>query len=229
MLKHAGRSALLQRTLGSGLAAYLRFVRATSRLTIDPPDFFATLDANAPVIVAMWHGEHFLVPFARRQSDAVRVMISRSADGEINAIAAQKLGLGLIRASGAHKRHQVSKRGGARGFIEALKTLRSGVNVALTADVPKVSRVVGPGIIQLARRSGRPIMPVVVATSRTLHLDTWDKAAVSLPFGRMSVAIGPMLYVDADLTDDASEAARRTLQEAMDDTTARAYAAAKAS
>ena len=43
------------------LANYGRLVRATNRVIHDPPqDFYDPLDNNRAVIVALWHGEHFL-------------------------------------------------------------------------------------------------------------------------------------------------------------------------
>ena len=50
------------------------------------------------------------------------------------------------------------------GFKEMLSALEEGYNVALTADVPKVARVAGLGIVKLASASGRPIYPVAIAT-----------------------------------------------------------------
>jgi hypothetical protein len=38
--------------------------------------------------------------------------------------------------------------------------------IVLTADVPKVARVAGLGIVTLAKHSGCPIIPVAMATSR---------------------------------------------------------------
>ena len=52
-----------------------------------------------------------------------------------------------------------------------VRALEDGYNVALTADVPKRSRVAGLGIIMLARESGRPIMPFAMATSRFIRLE----------------------------------------------------------
>lgn len=227
MLKRAGRSPLLQRLVGNALAGYLLAVRKTSSFRLDPPDLYERIEGDLPAIIAMWHGQHFAVPFARPPSYDVRVMISRSADGEINAIAARKLGLGLIRASGAHHAHQVSKRGGLRGFIEAMRFLERGINVAMTADVPKVSRVAGLGIVQLARHSGRPILPIAVATSRHIDLSSWDRATINLPFSRMVAAAGDMIRVAPDADDDELEAARQTVEASLNETTVRAYALAK--
>ena len=93
----------------------------------------------------------------------MKVLVSRHRDGEINAIAAERLGIGIIRGSGTHGR-DVHRKGGVRGFRGMLDALAEGYNVALTADVPKVSRIAGRGIVQLAQVSGRPIYPIAIAS-----------------------------------------------------------------
>jgi lysophospholipid acyltransferase (LPLAT)-like uncharacterized protein len=224
MLKRLGRHPAVLKAVGSFLAGYLKFVRRTNRFLVDPPQIYERLPEHLPAVVAMWHGQHFMAPFIRPDGWDVSVMISRSADGEINAIAAEKLGLGLIRASGSQKAHQISKRGGMRGFIEAMRALRNGINVALTADVPKgPARVAGPGIVQLAKHSGRPIIPVAVATSRSIELNSWDKASINLPFGRGAIVIGDMIHVDPEADDEALEACRKAVEAGLNATTRRAY------
>ena len=119
-----------------------------------------------PAIIAMWHGQHFMAPFIKRpeRGHRAKVLISRHRDGEINARAAKRLGIGTIRGSGAHN-GEFHRKGGAVAFTEMLEALKQGYNVALTADVPKVSRVAGLGVVKLAQHSGRPIYPVAIATS----------------------------------------------------------------
>ncbi|GGE91766.1 DUF374 domain-containing protein [Stappia taiwanensis] len=227
MLKRIGRHPLVVNAGGALLAGYLRLVRRTSKLRFDPPNFHEIMGDNRPAIVTSWHGQHFLMPFARPEGWDVRVMISRSADGEINAIAARKLGLGTIRASGAHKAHQISKRGGLRGFIEALNLLKAGGFVAMSADVPKVSRIAGAGIITLARHSGRPIFPIAIATSRHITLGTWDRATINLPFSRMIIAAGEPVTVPKDADDALCEDLRRQLEDNMNAATERAWQLAR--
>jgi len=54
----------------AGLAAtYLRFVNLTSRLAFDPPEPYGKYIHLAPVIFTMWHGQHFMLPFARKARD----------------------------------------------------------------------------------------------------------------------------------------------------------------
>lgn len=224
MLKKFGRHPIVLKSIGTAMAWYLKMVRNTNRFVIEPSDIYETILPDVPVIVAMWHGQHFMAPFVRPEGWSVKVMISRSADGEVNAIAAQKLGLGLIRASGGRKAHQIKKRGGMRGFIEAMRALQNGDNVALTADVPKgPARVSGLGIVQLARHSGRRILPIAVATSRSIELNSWDKASVNLPFGKGSIAFGELIHVASDADDEALEEARLKVEAGLNATTKRAY------
>ena len=115
------------------------------------------------MILAMWHGQHFMAPFVRRPHHRAKVLISRHRDGEVNAIAAQRLGVETVRGSGNHDR-RFDEKGGVGAFWAMREALSEGWNMALTADVPKISRVAGAGIIKLARESGRPIIPIAVAT-----------------------------------------------------------------
>jgi len=221
-LKQLARSRAVQRTVGITAAEYLRFVWLTSRTVLDPPDIYDWVNANVPVIIAMWHGQHFMMPFIRRNYPA-KVLVSRHRDGEINAVAAERLGVGTIRGSGdAGGRFDL--KGGVGAFQGMLTALAEGYTVASTADVPKVSRVAGVGIIKLAQLSGRPILPVAVATSRRKVLANWDRTTINLPFSRLAMVGGDVVTVPADAEGDTLESCRRALEGALNRTTARAYA-----
>lgn len=223
MLKAIWRSRAVQQTLGSGLAGYLRLVRRTNRCITEHADDYARFAGLEPVILAMWHGQHFMIPVMKLDSQKFNVMISRHGDGELNAIAVEKLGFGLIRGSGAQRKDQIRKRGGVRALLAMLKVLEAGENVAMTADVPKVSRVCGKGIILLAKMSGRPIVPVAVCCSRRIDLKSWDATSIGLPFGTTSLVIGEAMPVAADADEAALEAHRVALEAAMDDVHRRGY------
>jgi lysophospholipid acyltransferase (LPLAT)-like uncharacterized protein len=104
--------------------------------------------------------------------------------------------------------------------------LQEGYIVALTADIPKVARVAGLGIIKLASASGRPIYPIAIATRRRLELKNWDRTAINLPFGRAARVAGEPIRVAADADGAALETARRALEASLNAATARAYALA---
>src|ERR1700757_2778462 len=173
-MKRIAASPAVQETVGTLGACYLKLVWHTSRVTLEPPTIYETV--KTPAIIAMWHGQHFMMPFIKKKDadHRAKVLISRHRDGEINARAAMRLGIGTIRGSGAHN-GEFHRKGGAVAFTEMLEALNEGYNVALTADVPKVSRVAGMGVVKLAQHSGRPIYPVAIATSRRIEFDNWDK------------------------------------------------------
>jgi hypothetical protein len=220
-----GRSAFVQRLLGSAMAGYLRLVQRTNRVIHPAGDVYAVVDTNEPVIIAFWHGQHLMQTFYRRPNDRCSVMISRHGDGEINAIAAEKLGMKVVRGSGAQRQDQVRKRGGIQALRSLLALLEAGEHVALTADVPKISRVAGEGIIALAQLSGRPIIPMAVVCSRRIDFKSWDAASLGLPFGKTAIITGAPIRIARDADAVAREATRRHLEAELDRIYSDAYAA----
>jgi lysophospholipid acyltransferase (LPLAT)-like uncharacterized protein len=215
-------SPWFQKTVGILAAEYLRLVWKTSSFVVEPANVYERAERDQPIILAMWHGQHFMTPFLRRHH-RVKVLISRHSDGEINAIAAERLGVGTIRGSGDHERRFAAK-GGVTAFRAMAQELAAGCNVALTADVPKVARVAGLGVVTLARESGQPIYPVAMATSRRMVFDNWDRTALNLPFSRGAIVAGDPIRVPAGADAGVLESARQTLQAALNAVTERAYA-----
>lgn len=227
MLKALTRRPAVQRLIGSVAARWLRLVHSTLTVVIDPPDALARAEAEMPFILAMWHGEHFLLPAGRPAHWPVKAIISRSGDGEIIARVCSAFGIEAIRASHGTTPEQIHRRGGVQGLIAALRELKAGSNLALTADVPKgPARVTGEGIVTIARHSGRPIIPFAVATTRRFHLDNWDRAAINLPFGRYAFVVGEPIRVPRDADEAAMAAARLAVTAELDRVHARAYALA---
>jgi lysophospholipid acyltransferase (LPLAT)-like uncharacterized protein len=221
LLKRLLSTSAFQETVGTAAAAYLRLVRHTNRILIEPSDIYDQV--QRPAIVAMWHGQHFLAPFIKRDAhDLAKVLVSRHRDGAFNARVAERFGIGIIRGSGAHN-GEFHRKGGAVAFTGMLDALKEGYNVALTADVPKVARVAGLGVVKLAQLSGRPIYPVAIATSRRIELDNWDRSAINLPFGRMAFVAGEPISVEQQADDAGLEAARQQVERELNKVTARAY------
>jgi lysophospholipid acyltransferase (LPLAT)-like uncharacterized protein len=177
-----------------------------------------------PFILAFWHGQHFMMPFIKtKESYRAKVLISMHRDGEFNAIAAERLGIETIRGSGDHG-SAFHRKGGVGAFKEMVRALAENYNVALTADVPKRSRVAGLGIIMLARESGRPIMPVAMATSRFSRLNNWDRSTINLPFGRGALVGADAIVVPPDADGETMEKLRQHLEQALNEVNRRAYA-----
>jgi lysophospholipid acyltransferase (LPLAT)-like uncharacterized protein len=229
MARRVGRSQWAQEAIGFGLATYLGLVRRTSRFTTVPADVDAYIQDDLPLIAAMWHGQHLMMPFARPATmDRLAVLISRHEDAGAQALAAERLGITPVRGSGGPADRAYYK-GGAPAMRELLRLLDSGSSVAMTADVPKRARVAGPGIVALAKLSGRPIVPTAAVVSRRVQFNTWDRATIGLPFGRAVIVVGDLIRVSRDADDDEMAAARLSVERGLDDVHRKAYAMVGAS
>jgi len=223
MFRRIARSDAALWLAGLLLAAHYWLVGRTNRRILRPADtFYQPLEQGA-CIIALWHGEHFLVPHFGWKMDKVNVLVTIHADGEIVAQAGQRLGLKFIRGSGDHGKEFHRKRA-VHAFTAMLRALKRGESIVATADVPKVSRVAGLGLITLAKHAGRPILPVAMATSRYRRLSNWDRTCINLPFGRMGLVRGEPIHVPSDASDETLEKIRRTLEQSLNEVTARVYA-----
>src|SRR6516162_3778632 len=207
--RHIGRQQCAKAAIGIGAAEYMRLVGSTTRFVLEPADIYERGEADMPIILAFWHGQHLLAPVARKTRHRVNMLVSRLRDG-------------TIRGSGNHGGGFLHKAGVA-AFQAMLDSLADGHSIALSADVPKVARVAGIGIIKLAQASGRPIYPSAIATSRRIVLNNWDRTTINLPFGRGAGVAAEPLIVPSDADDAALETTRRLLEERLNAATRRAY------
>lgn len=219
--------------------AYLSLALGTSRWNITGNRSAAALlhqTGSAPpgAIVAFWHRALLQLPalwlLTRRGRNhlRLRVLISRNRDGRlINDTVAP---WGIIGIAGSANRKGKDK-GGAHAFREAISALRAGSHLAITPDGPRGPvGVIQPGVLRLARVTGRTIVPVGAACD-AFHLPSWDRLAVPLPFGRGELVLGAPL--DAETTsealakalNDAARAAERRLSLVRATTADRLWAA----
>ncbi|MBA5867400.1 MAG: DUF374 domain-containing protein [Nitrospira sp. CR1.3] len=109
-------------------------------------------------IFAFWHARQLMMPFAYRGAEA-HILISQHQDGEIIARIIERFGFHAVRGS--------STRGGVEALRELIRLGRSGVDLVVTPDGPKgPSQVAKIGVIQLARASGLPIVPLTFGCSK---------------------------------------------------------------
>jgi 3-deoxy-D-manno-octulosonic-acid transferase len=210
------------RMLGGLAGRYIRLVERSSRLAPGSDAPSAVLAPHHPAIIAFWHGQFMLIAPLSPPGIEVSSMVARHGDAELIGAAIETFGMSLVRGGGAAGRRK--DRGGTRAFLEAVRLLGNGTSIAMTADVPPgPARRAGIGIIKLAQKSGRPIIPVAVASSRFITLDTWSRMTVNLPASRLGLAAGPPLLVPPRADAAALEEARQHLEEALDAATRRAY------
>ena len=204
------------------IGSYIRFVRMTSRVVADPPDFWERAHEDWPAIAVSWHGQSNLAYVVMPDPHQLAILISMHPDGQMMAAMARSLGFQTVDGSGASAR-QSHGPGGLAAFRNMLKVLKSGTTLFATADIPpEPGRNVSLGMIALARRSGRPVYAIATATSRRKVLDrVWDKMQLNFPFSTIAFACeGPVYMTDAGVTDEAYAAG---LAKSLDRVLAKAF------
>ncbi len=209
------------------IGGYIRFVRATSRVVADPPDFWEAAHKDWPAIAVSWHGQSNLAYVVMPDPKQVALLISMHADGMMMGAMAKSLGYTVVEGSGASER-QTHGTGGLAAFRSMLRVLKSGTTLFATADIPpEPGRNVSLGMIALARRTGRPVYAIATATSRRKILDrVWDKMQLNFPFSTIAFACeGPVYMTDAGVADEAYAA---ELSKSLDRVLVKAFAMADA-
>src|SRR5262249_45370195 len=159
--------------LGAGA---LRLVGLTLRVRRDERAVSRLWSARTPLIYAAWHSRILLLPWLYR-GRRLRVLTSRSRDGELAARWVTRFGLQVVRGS--------SSRGGGEALRALVRSLREGWEVVVVPDGPRGPReVVKPGIVALAAASGAPIVPVALGASAAWRLGSWDELQVPRPWSR---------------------------------------------
>jgi lysophospholipid acyltransferase (LPLAT)-like uncharacterized protein len=110
------------------------------------------------IILAFWHAQQLMIPLGYRGTGS-HVLISQHGDGEIIARIIARFGHDAVRGS--------STRGGTGAMRALIKLGRSGRDLVVTPDGPKGPRQVAKvGVVQLAKATGLPIVPLAFACSK---------------------------------------------------------------
>lgn len=191
-------------------AGYLaiRFIGPTLQFTATYEPGSEGEPKTHPAIYCFWHRCVFPAAYLFRKR-GIRVLTSRSYDGEYIARIIERLGFRPIRGS--------SSRGAVQALRELQKELQAGEFVAFTIDGPRGPRYVAkPGPIQLARTTGAPIFAFYVAVERAWILNTWDAFMIPKPFSRVHCNIrGPQRVLSTIDTDEALARMQSDLEQAQ--------------
>lgn len=181
----------------SSLGAYLIhslicLIYRTMRVSIVGQDAYKNLvDSENGVIGIFWHGRMLMMPFLYPGNN-ISILISAHRDGEIIANVMKLFNFGLVRGS--------SKKGGSAALREMLKLLKSGSDLGFTPDGPKgPAEIVKPGVAEVARLSGKYIIPTTFSARPCIRATSWDRFMIPLPFSRVVLYAGsPVRYEEGE-------------------------------
>ncbi len=172
------------------------------------------------VVVAIWHDNAILAGRCCRELRPT-TLASRSDIGEV------------ITAVLNLQKYHVFRGGSSRGksrrtpilqqLVSYLKK-RKEVVLALTVDGSHgPARIMKPGIIGLAMETDMPIFATHLVCKPVLHLPSWDKTRVPLPFGKIVIVLeGPILRNKEASDSEEFERMRSQAQLLLEDTAERA-------
>lgn len=131
----------------------IRIIDLTMRTTmVNVETYQEHAKGGKGIILAFWHGRLLMIPPISVGFD-MTVLISKHRDGEFIARTIRSFGIKSVRGS--------STRGWFGGIKGLIKAAKSGGNLMITPDGPKgPAKVAQSGIIQIAQKTGLPILPV---------------------------------------------------------------------
>jgi len=207
-LKAFLRSSGVQNALASVLSVWLRLCYATIRWEREGEHHARQVwSGDTGAILCLWHCFVPVGPFSWPQGpdrQDMRVLISRSADGELIALTMQKMGLPSIRGSSKKGSAPGKNKHGEQAFRDMIKWVRGGGGIAITPDGPRgPALVMQPGAVTLAKVTGAPVLLLGLACKPCLRARSWDRTVVPLPFSRGVLVWDEPVYAGRE--DDVDE------------------------
>jgi len=186
----------------------IRLIGPSLRVAISFEDGAPDIFEKPPIIAPFWHRCVFVAAHVFRDLQ-VRVMTSRSFDGEYIARIIQKLGFKAVRGS--------SSRGAVGALLAVRREVEEGFTVAFTIDGPRgPANIAKPAPILLAKLTGKPIVPFYIAVEDAWVLNTWDRLMIPKPFSSALIRVARNIHVPAGANEEQMEPFCREMQNALD-------------
>jgi lysophospholipid acyltransferase (LPLAT)-like uncharacterized protein len=169
-------------------------------------------EKGIPFIVAFWHGRLLMMPIAY-QGKKLSFLVSPHRDGQVVGKALKRFGFHAILGSTTRK--------GFSGFKQMVNA--QGSDIAIVPDGPR-----GPyhqvqiGVIELAKLTGRPVVPITFSASKKKIFNTWDQFLLPYPFSKGVFIFGEPIYVDQNGDRTHLEGKRILLENRLNELTERA-------
>lgn len=175
-----------------GLILYylLKVISKTMKIEVIKSD---KVIENEGYICGFWHNKLVgaslgLTDFTAKKA----VLASPSKDGELISVPLEKMGFTLVRGS--------SGKDSIKSVLKLIKLVKDGYSAGTPLDGPKGPIYqVKPGMLYLAQKSGKGIVPVGVAFSKKWVFEkAWDKFQMPKPFSKMLCIIGDPIFIPED-------------------------------
>ena len=140
-----------------------------------------------------------------RKTPNAKVLISSHFDGKLISGTVKYFGLQTIAGS--------TNKNAARTLIQAIKTLKAGMDIGITPDGPRGPRhEVTDGLVAMSQKTGSKVILLNVKPTKYWQLNSWDKFIIPKPFGTLHFyASEPMDFSNMDLKEAGEVVKERLL------------------
>ncbi len=209
-LKKEIKYFLLLKLLTPVVYLFLKIYTKTLELKVEnAEEVLEFVKRGGRFIMASWHQRFFggfFLPRALRMRPCI--MISRSRDGDFIADVVRRIGWEVARGSSS------------KGGKEALREMVAGVIETKVGghivDGPTgPPRIVKPGIIALAQKTGAAITPTCVSYENPWIFNSWDRFMIPKPFSGVLLRFGPLEWIPAEMSEQEFEECRLELEKQL--------------
>jgi lysophospholipid acyltransferase (LPLAT)-like uncharacterized protein len=140
-------------------------------------------------LYVIWHETLLPLTWFHRTRGDITMLVSATIDGDYLMAFGRALGYRAVRGA--------TGQDGVHAFKEVTSILREGHPVAIAPDGPiGPRRVLKPGVLVAAQRTGALILPLHVTTDRGWRFDSWDRFLVPSLFARVVVRYAEPFVVE---------------------------------
>jgi lysophospholipid acyltransferase (LPLAT)-like uncharacterized protein len=188
----------------------LWIMRLTMRVRVDGGEIMRDFTRRGEGFIGIfWHARLIMIPFVY-PGKRMNVLIGTHRDGQIIADVMHCFGFRTVRGS--------SSKGGDKAVKEMVKLLASNNDLAITPDGPKgPAETLKPGVAQIARLTGKAVVPVAFGASRFRRFRSWDRFIIPYPFSKVVFVIGePLRYIKGEEIEQFRLRIENALKEATE-------------
>jgi lysophospholipid acyltransferase (LPLAT)-like uncharacterized protein len=167
------------------------------------------------MILSFWHNQLLAMPLlCLGKPFGISTLVPPSKDGDLTSRILRRFGIGTVRGSSSRR-----ETAAMREFLRLGRDPHH--HLALTADGPRGPAFsVTDGLVLLAQRTGKPVLPLAVSYQKYFQLKSRDGFLVPCPFTRAYFVCGNPVHIPRELDEDGFEEMRRLLARALAETNA---------
>lgn len=210
------RNKFILRVLAASAISVFRSLFKTLSLKFHTSEGTNPYDVNVVdrFIYCVWH-DQLLIPIFGGKHRQTAALVSSNQDGSFVAAGLKSAGILAIRGS--------TSRGGAQAMRQLLREAE-GKHIVMTPDGPRgPRRELQSGVVYLASRSGRAIVPTAFTCERGWRFGTgWTDLLVPKPFSKVHLLTGEPIHIPPDIKREELLKETARVQKAIDELNDRA-------